>query len=499
MYFNRDEKVFSLSKTYAALPYGNVTQLWEEFYAYLLLAGTIVETVDPRFSLPQTRQLGSSEFILFSTTYDQTLVTMVGSGLNQRYKALKERSDLRDAERALLGKLENILNHDRAWYQALTGKELFSVAVMRQFSEPFLQIAKYVAVAFGQSDFIKDQTAPRLYLSVFGNIHLSYQDQVTLTAPCLTYGSDVKGCRVGVLGSLFSAQIPTLVQADYPGDLFFDMVLGFNLLRSFTMAGCGVSFPQLVSSAYNKKQLEGEGHFKSPIISLFYDNFLYGSISEKQLFYMPIIINILDLIEETLHTRNRSLLFCPTSPYSNLVFRDRIESREDKRPALFEYALETLDSQETKTKSPPADDESDETSSPLKPPTKKAPQDSSSKEDLATQTEDTDPQFDDGGYDASTPTPVVPGGPPSQNKDNMSLFSADKTGEGVNEDLYRDAIVALNDRLRNNDMSLVDSDTKEALDYWVNQNLYRLSIAETKKQMDLMGLQKYLKDILVKG
>ena len=80
-------------------------------------------------------------------------------------------------------------------------------------------------------------------------------------------------------------------------------------------------------------------------------------------------------------------------------------------------------------------------------------------------------------------------------KNNIGIISFDRTGENVDDDLYRSAVVALNDRLRADDKITISADVRDALDYWVNGYLYLAAISSTKEQINTLGLQQFLKNI----
>jgi hypothetical protein len=82
-------------------------------------------------------------------------------------------------------------------------------------------------------------------------------------------------------------------------------------------------------------------------------------------------------------------------------------------------------------------------------------------------------------------------------EDTIGLISFDKTGEGVNEDLYRMAVVALNDRFKSDDSISIAADVKDALNFWVNGYLYRTAIAATKERIVSLKLQSFLKDVSI--
>ena len=80
-------------------------------------------------------------------------------------------------------------------------------------------------------------------------------------------------------------------------------------------------------------------------------------------------------------------------------------------------------------------------------------------------------------------------------EDSIGQISFDKTGEGLPEDLYRQSIVALNLRLKNDDSVSVSADAKNTLNQWVNGMIYRAAVSATKNLIASLGLQSFLNDV----
>jgi hypothetical protein len=178
-----------------------------------------------------------------------------------------------------------------------------------------------------------------------------------------------------------------------------------------------------------------------------------------------------------------SCIVPPTSIYQKILTSSVIRRREHKRSVLLNYALEALDS-DTET----SGDEKDSSMDSEVDPSEDTTDDISSKKKVQT-----DPSVEDGGNDPTLPDPAVPAVSPGMTEDTIELISFNKTGEGLEEDLYRSAVVVLNDKLKSDDEIAIDAEVKDALDHWVNGYLYRAAISVTKERIKRFGLQKYLK------
>lgn len=495
MMFVKDEKVFSLAGSAAAVPRGDITLLFEEFYCYLLVAGLFREGESIHGTYVN---ISSQYFTIPAGSYNSGLAKLISKGLKDRYDLITRHPQLTDNERRVLTALDAIFTNDRKWFVHLTGKDLISIAYGRQFREEMKTIAHYVAVAFGQSDYPPSVSVPRLYLSVFGNIHLAKPehtvtedfpslDRVTLEAPVLCYGSDgSRGNIVTALWSILSAQISSLSQVNYyqngPGDYLGDVLESFKFLTENNGSEQAVSLPVYAASLYIQRVM-GIDDFNPVTPSvIFYRDFLYNSHDEVTISRQPLLNIIINLMMEKMGETNLDHLFSARSFYRKLTI-STLHNKSVKRPQSFQFALEALEPETTKE----INDKDTNSSLPL--------DDQPSVDD---DDEEQDLQTDEGGYDPSTPPPVSPV-TSDVDKDTIDLISFNKTGEGVNEDFYRQAVVILNDRLRNDDTLPVTAETKDALNYWVNGLLYRTTIQATKDYLQTLHLQQHLKILSTKG
>jgi hypothetical protein len=498
MMFVKDEKVFSLTRTADTVPRGDLALLFQEFYCYLLVAGLFREgSNEPSTVLP----LSSDFFSLPAGAYNRALAGMISKGLKERYDLLSRDSRLSDVEKRVLDSLNAIFTNDTRWFASLTGRHLISIAYARQFSEPMKTVAHYVAVAFGQSDYPEPVSVPRLYLSKFGNIHLATNgpvneeggssDRIVLDSPLLRYGSvSEKGDVVTALWSLLSAQIVSLTELDYgtqfAGDYLGDLLESYAFLTNLDFNGTTVPMPIYATSLYLKRLMGIDDVNPVNVSASFYRSFLYNNLDKLSISRQTLLMIIINLMMEKMGEPTLDHLFSDRSFYRNLT-RSTLSSQAVKRPALFQFALEALSDEQTEEPDPDTNDTKQEDD----------PNSSSSQDSTSDGTED--PETASGGYDPSTPPPTMPVNEDAVDKDTIDLISFNKTGEGVNEDLYRQAVVALNTFLQNDDTVPVSSETKDALNYWVNGFLYRTNIQATQDQIKFLNLQTQLKNISTKG
>jgi hypothetical protein len=536
--FYPQEKVFSLKRTADAVPTGDLTKLFEEFYCYLLVSGLYLEGRSPngvQFSLPQI----SDETFRFShdSAYAEMLGAKLAKGLQQRYWALSRHPDLHDLELKLLAQLDGIFTGDKGWYHTLSAKAILSVALSRNFSPDMTVVARYVAFTFGQTDDLAPCKLPRLYLSAFGNIHLAAEFEpgtegnssyVEVRAPVLRYGSKTsEGEVVTALWSLITAQLYHFVanQNAYlkqPGDILGDTLAQLTFLGGRNDTGV-IPVPRYAAMLYLRRVIGMDERKPAEIAVAFYKDFFFGDLSVTKLARSSLLSYVLDLMVDAVGCNGQQNLFT-SDEYRDSYYRYLTQSgfREPlkmNRPAFLDYAVEALDAKAS-------DDQAgyDPTSEPTQGET---PDQTSTSEDPE------DPQTEDGGYDPSTPPPASPvsaedgGGydpsspssaedqsgydpstplatdvapvAPAAPENTMGLLSFDKTGEGINESLYREAVVALNDRLRTDESVSFSADTKSALNDWVNNYLYRTAIAATQAQIKLLNLKSYLKTVSTQG
>lgn len=479
MIFLKNEKVFSLSKTSAYIPYGSITDLFSEFYCYLLVAGLFVEGEGFTGLHCVVPKISSKDFFLFSGSYRSGLAQLISKGLQNRFLTLKNHTDLSEVEKDLLESIDGIFSNDGSFFSRLSGKSLFGVAVNRNFSDDMTVIAQYVARTFGQWDYPEPCSVPSIYLSIFGNIHLSRDKMIVLENPILHYGrKNPDGQVVTALWSLISAQLSSFISNPanpYPGDELGETLSGFGFLTECSEFSQEISIPTYAAALYSERVIGIDSSNPVSLSASFYRSFLYGRIDETIISRKVYLDIILDLMMEKMGETHLSHLFKPNSFYRKLSTTSKLTSKIPKKPLILQFALEKLDTEQKNE-----DDILNE--------------ESTSQEDSAE-----DPQTEDGGYDPSTPAPAVPFGTSDIDKDTIGLISFDKSGEGVDEDLYRAAVVALNDRLRSDDTLTIEAEVKDALDYWVNGFLYRTAIKATKDQIAVLNLQQYLKNISTKG
>jgi hypothetical protein len=472
MFFSKDEKVFSLNKTLSAVPYGNVDQLFSEFYCYLLVAGLYREGESIRGIHFKVTSLLDKDFLLPNGSYRFGLSTMISRGLKARFDALINSPYLTYAEQTLLQQFAYIFTNDVNKFVSLNGTEIINLSLRRGFSDDMVAIARYVAVAFGQTDYqaVEGRTVPKLYISMFGNIHLAKEETVTLSAPVLRYGSvPYAKSDVTALWALLSSQIGGFMDAVYPGNELCSELQGLAFLTQRSDFDEDIPAPTFANALYIEEMLGVTGPNPVSLSAMFYRDFLYKTNDKTSVSREDLLQAIIDLMMEKMKEVHLSHLFNPDSVYWKLANPPHFSSNKPKRPVLFSFALESLDSEQTD------DSEVSDVASP---------------EDVAAEPTESDvsalppaPSLEEAGLDENT----------------IDLISFDKSGEGVDEDLYRSAVVALNDRLRSDDTLPVAAEKKALLDFWVNGWIYRTAIAATKNQIAFLGLQKYLKIFSTKG
>lgn len=478
MLFCREEKVFSLSRTAVVVPYSDVSLLFSELYCYLLIAGLFREGCGIGGLRYVVSNISEDSFTLSEGSYANGLGYLISDGLKKRFDALYHHRDLSHREQDLLATLDAIFSNNRAWYSALKGKDLLSVAHNRNFSEDMIAVAHYVAVAFGQYDHAPSVDLPKLYISVFGNIHLSKTETVTLDQPQLIYGSTIEdGSDVTTLWAIVSAMVGTLSQTTdgpMPGNMLGETLASFAFMSEHSEFEKSIPIPTFAQALYVQRLMGLDEYNPVSLSASFYNDFLFGTTDSLKVSRQTLLLMVLDLMMKKTGDARRDHLFPANSFYRKLATTKTISSTNPKRPAIFQFALEAL-----------APEETDDTNS----------EDTSSSDEDVTE----DPQDEDGGYDPSNPLPSALAVTPVMDKDTIDLVSFDKTGEGVNEYLYRQAVVALNDRLRSDDTLPISAETREALDAWVDGWIFRTAISATVDQIAALNLQSYLKNILDKG
>lgn len=495
MFFRKEEKVFSLSGTSSIVPTQDISRLWSEFYAYLLVSGFYLEG-DPcgRDALNIVRgNMSEPGFRFTEGAYNPKLGTMLANGLRQRFLALMNHQDTSTQEKGLLSDIGGMFANDRSFYK-LSATDLYGVALKRNFGPDDLVIAHYVAHTFGQTNFLPDATLPRLYLSLFGNIHLSHDDKILVTAPELLFGSkfgDVP-TTVTALWSHMSSLTSGLMEFDYPGNLMADMLGSFMFIANNDCDQPVLTVPRMAATLYMEGITSVKRGDSYSIPARFYQMFLYGHFGNIDISRKVLFTGVLDLMVKKTGDTRRDHLFPFGSVYNKLNDSSRVYGREPRRSYILEYAIEALDStppSDDAEDQPPQDDDipaSNETNTHSSP---------ASPEEKSGTTQE--PSTADGGFDPSVQHPTTPIGGLVEDEDTIDLISFDKTGEGVNEDLYRRAVIALNDRLSSDDSINVAADVKDALNHWVNGYIYRAAISVTKEKIASLGLQDYLKTVSI--
>lgn len=481
MFFQKDEKVFSLSGTSSIVLTHDISRVWSEFYAYLLVAGLYLEgEPNGENMLSITPTLISDQGFRFSDgAYNPKIGNMISTGLAQRFNVLLNHRDLTPKEKNLLGDLNGLFVPAIKSYYNLSAKDIYSVAVSRNFSKDDLVIAHYVAQTFGQTDFLSEASLPRLYLSLFGNIHLSKEDMVTVSKPSLLFASmlEKEKIRVTALWSLLSTMTDGLTEFDYPGNVVVDMLSTFMFITNNFDSQKNLTVPQVAVSLYMETMLGGRVGYRGSMSSRFYQVFLYKHQGDIDISRKALLNVLLDLMVKKMGDTCRDHMFPSGSIYRKLVDMRRVYGREPRRSYILDYALEALDDT-------PLEDNGEEDIPPTSPPTEKL--------------EDTKPvpSTEPGGFDPSVSHPSSPL-EELDTEDTIDLISFDKSGEGVNEDLYRMAVVALNDRLKSDSSISVAADVKDALNFWVNGYMYRAAISATKEKIVSLKLQSFLKNVSI--
>lgn len=487
MRFTNGEKVFSLCRTSTALPRDDIKALFEQFYCYLLVTGLYREGEGVVGVHWDINRLSDKVFEIPSGAYASGLNNLLAKGLKERFDALMAHRWLTQSERDTLGKFDGIFTPSTLSYRTLTGREILAIAYARGFSNDMMVIARYVAVTFGQLDFPSPKMVPRLRLSVFGNIHLirpdeqstSEEDQrstVILEQPLLRYGStSPQGDNVTALWALLSSQISTLCHSLEPGELLGDTLVNFMFLGNDHSEEKTVPAPRYASSLYMRRIIGLDGINPIEVSAMFYKNFLFGSLEVDKVSRRSVLDAIINLMMEKMGETHLDHLFLSNSYYQGLQGGSITRTKNTQTPRLLQCALEALDAEDPK-------ESTDDT-----------PEDSDG--DLSSDNPFGDPDTDSSGFDPSAPPALTP----KLGEDTIDLISFDKTGEGVNESLYRAAVVALNDRFRKDDSLPIPVSVRDQLDYWVNGFLYRTAIKETQDLIKSLHLQKYLKPVLTKG
>lgn len=500
MFFDKSEKVFSLSGNTSIANLGDVSSLWGDLFCYLFLAGLYKEG-DGYGSFPvQNPLMSSKDFYLGGSGYHYILGSMISKGLHERMVNISRHPNTTDNERSILNRLDGIFLDRKYGYTDLSAKKLVAIATQRNLSESFTTIAKHVSVMFGQTDFIEEQEVAKAYVSLFGNIHISKHQKIMLGTPTLIYGTTSDcGDQVTALWAYLSAYLydklntssdPLVYLHDTISSLGFaydpkpGVMIPITRLSTAAHITCMTGFPDKNDAGY--------------LAQFFYQDFLYGYTGHVKVLRAGLFKYILDLMVKKMGESHPDLIRVSESEYRGYANVANRYGRETTRSSLFNYALEAVEANLASADS--EDDQSFEEESEVESSDKTDEPETEDAEDPAKTDEvEADPSVDSAGFDPSKPPPPSLAEGDQEDENSIDLISFDKTGEGVNEDLYRAAIVALNDKLRNDSSIPVDAEIKASLNYWVNGFLYLAAISATKDQIASLGLQKYLKNISTKG
>ena len=485
------------------IPFDDVRSLFQELFCYLLVAGLFEE------SYTGIRSFNLSDNEILSREYRFRLIggspklgEIIAEGIRTRVMALLAHLDVNEQERKVLGYINTLFNGSNRGYGLLRGTDFRNIALLRNFDPDMAAVAHYVGVGYGQSDFGESAVLPRLYISVFGNIHLSVEDKLIVSDSKLIYGSNSPdGDRVTFLWSFLSAQLETLGEACAPGDLLGDMLTTLCMITPQTGSVSAIGVPKFATSLHVSRMLLGKtGSIVGlPMATSAYKELLYGTLYSSdgtlRIVGAGLFRCIIDLMMKEYNTQDETLLFNVGSEYRKLFTEDKLYIGGYIPSEYLEYALEALDSdvdEEEADKDGTNQDDPNSDDSEVDGPTSKSKK---SDDDTASSDVEEDPETSDNGYDPSVAAPAVPNDGPAMTKNNIGIISFDRTGENVDDDLYRSAVVALNDRLRADDKITISADVRDALDYWVNGYLYLAAISSTKEQINTLGLQQFLKNI----
>lgn len=485
MYFNKDERVFSLSGTSGVVLHGDTKSLWSELFCYLLIAGFYTEGQRELSPVPVSNKISDKDFFLYNESYHHRLGRLISEGLKARHAALRTDPYLNERERMVLDQIDGLFEYRSVGFNPLSGKSFLAIAISRGLDPDMVTIAHYASVMYGQFDFPNDTYLNKLYISIFGNIHLVNPDRgdakIKVTAPKVRFNEVIpKRGVVSPFWAFMSSLTDGYAEMERGGQLFMEDLANYSLLAEKSLWDSAIPLPRVCGAANVAFKTGVDEAPSYSLVAQFYHNFLYGSVFNIDIIRHGVFRFILDHMVKTMGESHPTLIVPPTSIYQKIIDSRTIRTVESKRSILLNYALEALDAE----LDPEASDSEKKTSS---------KKDDNPEEDIPPVEEDpeTDPSTEDGGFDPGTPPPTVP----SMDKDTIELIPRDKTGEGLDEDLYRSAVVVLNDRLKSDDSIVISADVKDELDQWVNGYLYRAAISVTKDRIKNLGLQKYLKKV----
>lgn len=515
MYIVKEDKVFSLRKTSGAIVRGNLTQLWGEFFCYLFVGGIYAEgACESRYCLPMENRIGKDSFFIPSYGYSGRIGDLISKGLSDRYNAIVAHPKTTDVDLKLLSTLTSVFDQPRGALDQTSAKQVYVIAKAKGLDDDMLVVAHYVSVMFGTKDFLPTETLPFISVNVFGNIYLSSRDSVVVTEPSLVFDTIVSDTRVSPLFALvssFAASLKDRIDPDSeeaktngtrptgnPVELFGHyLILGTEELKRSYRTPCAITIPRAANIAEITYTLGLDTTKLPEPASLFYHKLFANSLQDTIVANQRLYAYIVDLMV----IKSDNWLGNTDQDWDIAQCIDRLRStflgrKTPVRPYVVEYAVEALEAgndTDTPSEDEAADDESDAESNNDDENEPKGTDDGLEKPDPDTEQ---DPETEDNSYD---PAVAPPPADPNTQENTIGLISFDKTGEGVTEDLYRDAVVVLNNRLQNDETVPVDADTKEALNQWVNRFLYRAAIDVTKDRITTLGLEDYIKCVSVKG
>ena len=518
MFFVPDEKVFSVSKAVHNLPVSNITSLIGEFYAFLLVSGLYLEAAPwddgSGYTVPEDNDLSGKMFSISSysgdTGYNWKLSQLLSKGLKERYDAILRHPDLTSQERTLFELFDDVFGRTGG-YLMVTGEQIYNTALRRGVEGSMLTVAYYTAMAFGHKSFPKETTLPALYLSMFGNIHLSEECSYSVTSPVLEFGKKEKSLTITPFWALMSSICDSFTTSDsgwnYAGTGLADAMSNYSFISdpSYQKNLC---FPHL-ANVFSLEKRMGITDRHSPSLGVkMFKAYMFGDsidrFSRVGSLRKPLFLYILDHMKKKTTDVDNASMFAPSCPYARLIGdtdNNPCSSSFDPIPLVLDYALESLSALDDIDKS--ADDSEDKDTEgktgKTDKPTVNPKSDSDSMGNKGNSDEDPDnddPADDTNGFDPGATTPSEPASATGLNENTIGPISFDKTGEGVAEVIYRQMVVALNDRLQcdDDDDLVVDRKTRENLDYWVNGFLFKTAISDTKAYISVLGLQKYLKE-----
>lgn len=501
MYFNKEEKVFSLSRTVGAVPVQDVSQMWSEFFCYLVVAGLYLEGNDAPIAIQQSRL--STSIDVFGNVYSRNLGLLINRGLRERYLALMDHYDVSDGEKMFLKDLDGIFDRESISHLTISAKDFLGIAYRRGFSPVMQSVARYAAVMYGQKDFLGETEVPILYLSLFGNIHLCVEETVVMRDPTLKFRSKMmhedRQVDVSPLWAMISSITDALSSLEAPGDRLGNYLSKLTFLSELVNSGDALPAPKKASGLLLLQNMGVKS--TRPVRNIevrSYAEFAFGATGTSRspstnMIRLALYNYIMKTIGEKTNTSVYNL-FYPDSCFLGL--RDTRRTEFIDAPIVLGAAFEALEGQPP-APSPDGTDttgsEDDGATSPAGNGTTTSESEDGEGENEPVNTGEQDPDAENNPDNTVTQenTPPVVTVEPDEN--NIDLVSFDRTGEGINEELYRREVIALNDRLQREDSIPVSADVKVDLAYWVNGWLYRVAISETEKKISSLGLQKYLK------